>query len=573
MNLLNNMKIAKKLAVGFMLVTAIAMIIGIVGFMGVLNLNKNINEIGDVRIPSLYGLALMNDAQITIKTAQRTLLIQADSKTHAERQYDHIKKAFESADKGWKIYEPLPQTEEEATLWKEFVPVWTKWKKASEDFIEMSKKYQESKDQAIYDKMLASSLKELDADFRLSENLLDKIFEINNQVANESTLTAHSSEKSVRSEIAMAMMLGLIISIFLSISISRSIAIPLKRVSVHLQEMAKGDFSKPSDESDLQRGDEIGDVAGSSKFLNESMKKIIREITGGVQTMVSSSTELSAVSTQMTSNTRGISEKTTSVAAAAEEASSSTDTVAGIMDRSTANLNSVACATEEMSATIGEIAANTEKARSISGEASVQAKTASDTMKVLGLAAQEIGKVTEAISDISEQTNLLALNATIEAARAGEAGKGFAVVANEIKELARQTATATSDIKDRITGIQTSSSAAIGNIGQISSVITQVGDIVAGIAAAIEEQSSVTRDLAANIATVSAGVKDSNDRVGQTAIVSRSIAEDIAHVNVSIGEIAGGGIQVQTSASDLSKLAEELKNLVAQFKTDNNSIL
>ncbi len=141
-------------------------------------------------------------------------------------------------------------------------------------------------------------------------------------------------------------------------------------------------------------------------------------------------------------------------------------------------------------------------------------------------------------------------------------------MANEIKELARQTATATSDIKDRITGIQTSSAAAIGNIEQISSVITQVGDIVAGIAAAIEEQSAVTRDLAANIATVSDGVKDSNDRVGQTAIVSRSIAEDIAHVNVSINEIAGGGIQVQTSASNLSKLAAELKNMVAQFKTD-----
>ena len=72
--------------------------------------------------------------------------------------------------------------------------------------------------------------------------------------------------------------------------------------------------------------------------------------------------------------------------------------------------------------------------------------------------AQSISKVTEVITEISEQTNLLALNATIEAARAGEAGKGFAVVANEIKELAKQTAEATKEIKTKIEGIQTSTS-------------------------------------------------------------------------------------------------------------------
>jgi len=75
-------------------------------------------------------------------------------------------------------------------------------------------------------------------------------------------------------------------------------------------------------------------------------------------------------------------------------------------------------------------------------------------MTELGMAAQTVDKVTEAITEIFEQTNLLALNATIEAARAGEAGKGFAVVANEIKELAKQTATATHNIKQQIEGVQ-----------------------------------------------------------------------------------------------------------------------
>jgi methyl-accepting chemotaxis protein len=187
-------------------------------------------------------------------------------------------------------------------------------------------------------------------------------------------------------------------------------------------------------------------------------------------------------------------------------------------------------------------------------------------MQKLGQAAQEIGNVTETITNISAQTNLLALNATIEAARAGAAGKGFAVVANEIKELAKQTAEATEDIKTRIAGIQNSTGSAISDIGQITAVIKDVGGIVASIAAAIEEQATVTRDVAGNIAQASVGVQEANDRVSQTAEVSKSIARDIAGVNAAVTGIRQGGEQVQSSALDLSKLAEDLGAQVAQFR-------
>ena len=187
-------------------------------------------------------------------------------------------------------------------------------------------------------------------------------------------------------------------------------------------------------------------------------------------------------------------------------------------------------------------------------------------MQKLGQAAQEIGHVTETITNISAQTNLLALNATIEAARAGTAGKGFAVVANEIKELARQTAEATEDIKTRIAGVQNSTLTAIADIDQITSVIKEVGGIVSSIAAAIEEQATVTKDVAGNIAQASGGVRESNQRVSQTAQVSASIARDIAGVNAAATDIRQGGEQVQSSAAELTKLAEQLGAQVAQFR-------
>ena len=167
--------------------------------------------------------------------------------------------------------------------------------------------------------------------------------------------------------------------------------------------------------------------------------------------------------------------------------------------------------------------------------------------------------MTETITSISSQTNLLALNATIEAARAGAAGKGFAVVANEIKELAQQTATATEEIKGRISGIQSSTGAAMADVDKIAGVIREVGEIVATIATAIEEQASVTRDMARNIAEATVGVKDANQRVAQTATVSQEIARDIAGVNTASGEMTSASQQVQASAMDLSQLAEQLR--------------
>jgi creatinine amidohydrolase/Fe(II)-dependent formamide hydrolase-like protein len=86
------------------------------------------------------------------------------------------------------------------------------------------------------------------------------------------------------------------------------------------------------------------------------------------------------------------------------------------------------------------------------------------------------------------------------------------------------------------------------------------------IAAAIEEQSVVTRDVASNIAQASMGVKDSNDRVAQTATVSQSIAEDIAHVNMALGEISRGGEQVQSSSAELADLASQLREMVGRFR-------
>src|SRR5271166_3774606 len=152
-----------------------------------------------------------------------------------------------------------------------------------------------------------------------------------------------------------------------------------------------------------------------------------------------------------------------------------------------------------MNVTIGEIAKNATEAARVAGEAVDAADSANQTVSRLGDSSVEIGKVIEVITSIAQQTNLLALNATIEAARAGDAGKGFAVVANEVKELAKQTAKATEEIKQKISVIRENTGGAVEAIGGIKGVIDKISQISTEIATAVEEQSATTSEMARNV--------------------------------------------------------------------------
>jgi len=253
--------------------------------------------------------------------------------------------------------------------------------------------------------------------------------------------------------------------------------------------IAEGDLTIHGEDSHAK--DEMGVLIEAIYKIRDSVRQSLVTLLNGVGTLYATSTGLSAVSEGLDTWANETTSKSNNVAAAAEELSVNSASVADSTGHASANLLSVAGATEEMSATVGEIAAKAEKSRTISDAATVQTQTVSTVMRQLGVAANEIGKVTETITAISAQTNLLALNATIEAARAGAAGKGFAVVANEIKELAQQTAAATDDIKTKIAGVQTSTDGAINDIGKITSVIGDVNELVGSIAVAIEEQATV----------------------------------------------------------------------------------
>ncbi len=256
-----------------------------------------------------------------------------------------------------------------------------------------------------------------------------------------------------------------------------------------------------------------------------------------VETVSSASGQLESSANSLSSTAGRSQELSTTVAAASEEAS--------------ANVQAVASATEELTGSVREISRQVQESARIANDAVQQARQTNERVGELSKAATRIGDVVELINTIAGQTNLLALNATIEAARAGEAGRGFAVVASEVKALAEQTAKATGEIAQQISGIQSATQDSVGAIRAISTTIERLSEIAATVAAAVEEQGAATAEISRNIQHAAAG--------------THQVSSNISDVQRGASETGDTSGHVLVAARQLSNDSDRLKQQVNRF--------
>jgi hypothetical protein len=432
----SRLSLKAKLIGGFGCVALLAAIIAFVGYRGLTTSVKNIEEVSEVAIPTLNGLFLMQNGQQDVRLNAAIVINPYMPLEKRRESFSNIRAGWSRAEKGWKIYEPLPQTPKEAQMWKDFVPTWEKWKDASSEFCRRAEESFNAKSKSESDALFEDLTNYYNGNYAIlaldADNKLAAIVELDTDwYGVQEPQTALSSARSAR---MMALMLGL---------------------GGVLCAAALG--------------------LGLSLSLSKNLNRIVTSASEGANQIASAATQVSTAA-------QGVASGSQEQAASIEESSSSLEELSAMTKQNADNAKTMQALMSESKSMVDRAASGVVSM----GEAMKEIKSASD----------QTSKIIKTIDEIAFQTNLLALNAAVEAARAGEAGKGFAVVAEEVRNLAMRAADAAKNtgalIEDNVTRVN-------GGVQIVNDLQTAIGDVTTSsakvtnlaneVAAASEEQS------------------------------------------------------------------------------------
>lgn len=564
MNWFNNLKISTKLILSFLLV---AIISGVVGFMGIQGLNElkaSLSRVNNQMLPSIQTLLTINQAQTAVKAAERTIFSQLENKEQYDKEVGNIANEYNTAEEAWAVYESLDYTEEEKKIWDQFTVAWTNWKSSQQEFMNLVAEYYTYDPQDtelirdIEEKITNQTLNITSKSFRETETLLNSIIDINEKEAVKEENRATQAGKTVTIILLSVIGAGLLISITLGIFIARRISKPIISMVEAANGLAQGDVSI---NIKVDTKDEVGSLATAFNNMIENIRKqafAVEKIASGdltAEVEVRSAKDLLGI--KLSEMIRENNNILNNIAAASEQVASGSKQVANSSMALSQGATEQASAIEELTASLEEIssqtklnAQNANQANELAENAKVNAINGNDQMKEMLKAMEEINesstsisKIIKVIDDIAFQTNILALNAAVEAARAGQHGKGFAVVAEEVRNLAARSANAAKETTDMIEGsikkVEDGTKIAKGTADALVNIVSgvdKVAVLVEDIAQASNEQASGIAQINQGIIQVSQVVQSNSATSEESAAASEELTSQAILLKEMVGK-------------------------------------
>lgn len=572
----NVMKFFKKSKVRTKLIlqfTLVALFIAIVGIISILSLKAVTNNSEDMYNVGIQSVFVSDNIKQNLIQIEKDLLELVYVRDASQKTYlkNDIKTMSSKNEKNIATLEKLKMSANEKQMWLDFTKQHHQYILIRENII-----------QFVDSNNLDETVIQYEVMEEVNNNILKTLDKcINSSINKTNNINIKSNSIYIKNNITIGILMiaCILAAIALGMFSSRNINNSLSKIESFAERLSKFNLSLPM--NGIKGNDEFAKTGKALNIAQQNIKNLIKSLIENVQKVNVSNEELSRAVKELSLNSQNINNAVKDITLGIEETTSSSMQITASMEEVDSSVSELAG-----KATEGSGNANKSKERAsevqIKGESAIlEVKNLYDEKKDRMVQAIKEGKVVsnikvmaDTIADIAGQTNLLALNAAIEAARAGEQGRGFAVVAEEVRNLAEQSGSAVTSIKDTIVKVQKAFKNLSDNSDEILKFINenvnprmeQFGEMGSQYYSDANFVSKMSEEIAAMSEELNATINQVSETVNNMAESAQKSSENTKLIEESIRKNTESIRQIDLTTKGQEKLAQDLNEIIQKFQ-------
>ncbi len=538
---LRNMNIAPRAFLGFALIGALMLFLGVFALNQISKIRAATEDITLSSVPSIRALDEFTQLTLRLRVLSYRLLTNREPDVQ-QKTLEAFELRNQQIRTAQGIYEKLIEGSEERATYNEYVRLLGQYHQIEERMKSLSRANQVDELRSLLNTELLSNSEQVNA-------VLTRLLDLNNKMA-----LATNQEAEDQYNLAFNLVVGLLViatalTMLFAWLLTRSITLPISQALEAAEEVAEGNLTRPIK---VDGNDEAGRLLAAMAKMQDKLRDTLQRIAGSATQLASAAEELNAVTDE---SARGLTQQNNEI----EQAATAVNEMTSAVEEVARNAVSTSEASRNATTSAGDgrdlVQETVSAIERMSGDVQATATLIGD----LANESRDIGKVLDVIRGLADQTNLLALNAAIEAARAGEAGRGFAVVADEVRALAHRTQQSTSEIERMIGSIQAGTEHAV--------------DSMRNSTERAESTLNIAKGAGMSLDTINTAIVEINERnlviasaAEEQAQVAREVDRNLVNIRDLSVQSATGASQTSAASSELSRLAVDLNGMVGRFR-------